>query len=249
MLFPARQPANQPEEKVFFYMSGDNRSLSERTATELYNMIVLQKKFSAGEKLPNENELSASLGVSRTTLREAVHYLIAQGILSVQRGRGTFISEDLSMFHKYDMGALSHARLADMYEIRLMFEPQCILLACSRATDEELEGIFAQARLVESLVRSDGNWPDEDQRFHEMIAAASHNEFIIRMFPIINAAVNEAMEMTENAEDLKNIVIYDNRDIVGFLRLRDGAGAKSAMSIHIRHTINTLGLSLRSPNN
>ena len=81
-----------------------------------------------------------------------------------------------------------------------------------------------------------------------MIAAASHNEFIIRMFPIINAAVNEAMEMTENAEDLKNIVIYDNRDIVSFLRLRDGAGAKSAMSIHIRHTINTLGLSLRSPN-
>ena len=38
-------------------MSGDSRSLSERTANELYNMIVLQKKFSAGEKLPNENEL------------------------------------------------------------------------------------------------------------------------------------------------------------------------------------------------
>ena len=227
-------------------MAGDNRSLSERTATELYNMIVLQKKFSAGEKLPNENELATSLGVSRTTLREAVHYLIAQGILSVQRGRGTFISDDLSMFHKYDMGALSHTRLADMYEIRLMFEPQCILLACLRATDEELNGIFEQAQLVEALVRSDGNWPDEDQRFHEMIAAASHNEFIIRMFPIINAAVNEAMEMTENAEELKNIVIYDNRDIVSFLRLRDGAGAKSAMSIHIRHTINTLGLNVRA---
>ena len=226
-------------------MAGDNRSLSERTATELYNMIVLQKKFSAGEKLPNENELATSLGVSRTTLREAVHYLIAQGILSVQRGRGTFISDDLSMFHKYDMGALSHTRLADMYEIRLMFEPQCILLACLRATDEELQHIFDQAKLVEGLVRSDGNWPDEDQRFHEMIAAASHNEFIIRMFPIINAAVNEAMEMTENAEELKNIVIYDNRDIVSFLRLRDGAGAKSAMSIHIRHTINTLGLNVR----
>ncbi len=223
-------------------MSGESKSLSERTATELYNMIVLQNKFSAGEKLPNENELSQSLGVSRTTLREAVHYLIAQGILSVQRGRGTFISEDLSMIHKYDISALSRTRLADMYEIRLMFEPQCILLACLRATDAELQGIFDQAQFVESLVRTDGNWPDEDQRFHEMIAAASHNEFIIRMFPIINAAVNEAMEMSDNIEALKNIVIYDNRDMVSFLRLRDGAGAKSAMSIHIRHVINTLGL-------
>lgn len=223
-------------------MSGDNKSLSERTANELYNMIVLQKKFAPGEKLPNENELSLSLGVSRTTLREAVHYLIAQGILSVQRGRGTFISEDLALFNKYDMGALSHARLADMYEIRLMFEPQCIMLACFRATEEELQGIFDQAQLVENLVRTNGNWPDEDQRFHEMLAAASHNEFIIRMFPIINAAVNEAMEMTDNAEGLKNIVIYDNRDMINFLRLRDGAGAKSAMSIHIRHVINALGL-------
>ena len=35
-------------------MSGDTSSLSERTATELYNMIVLQKKFWAGDKLPNE---------------------------------------------------------------------------------------------------------------------------------------------------------------------------------------------------
>ena len=223
-------------------MAGDNKSLSERTANELYNRIVLQKQFAPGEKLPNENELSLSLGVSRTTLREAVRYLIAQGILSVQRGRGTFISDDLSLFNKYDVGALDRARLADMYEIRLMFEPQCIMLACFRATEEELQGIFDQAQYVERLVRTDGNWPDEDQRFHEMIAAASHNEFIIRMFPIINAAVNEAMEITENTEPLKSIVIHDNQDMCSFLRLRDGAGAKSAMSIHIRHVINTLGL-------
>lgn len=224
-------------------MANENRSLSERIANELYNIIVLQKKFAPGDKLPNENDLSQSLGVSRTTLREAVRYLVALGVLSVQRGRGTFISEDLSAFNKYGVGTLSHARLADMYEIRLMFEPQCIMLACFRATEEELQGIFDQAQLVERLVREDGSWPDEDQRYHEMIAAASHNEFIIRLFPIINTAVTEAMEMTDNTDVLKNIVIYDNRDMCAFLRLRDGAGAKSAMSIHIRHVINALGLS------
>ena len=223
-------------------MVAENKSLSERIATELYNIVVLQKKFAPGDKLPNENDLSQQLGVSRTTLREAVRYLVAQGVLSVQRGRGTFISEDLSIFNKYDVGTLSHARLGDMYEIRLMFEPQCSMLACFRATEEELQNIFEQAQFVEKLVLEDGAWPDEDQKFHEMLAAASHNEFIISMFPIINAAVNEAMEMTDNTEALKNIVIYDNRDMINFLRLRDGAGAKSAMSIHIRHVINTLGL-------
>lgn len=223
-------------------MANENRSLSERTASELYNMIVLHREFAPGHKLPNENDLSESLGVSRTTLREAVRYLVAKGVLSVQRGRGTYISDDISAFNRYDLGNLSHTRLSDMYEIRLMFEPQCMMLACFRATEEELQGIFDQARLTNRLIAEDGDWPGADQRFHEMIAAASHNEFIIRLFPIINAAVNEAMEVTDNAEALKEIVINDNRDMCSFLRLRDGAGAKSAMSIHIRHVINALGL-------
>ncbi len=125
-------------------MANENKSLSERIASELYNLIVLQKKFARGDQLPHENDLSHRLGVSRTTLREAVRYLVAQGVLSVQRGRGTFISDDLAIFNKYDVGSLSHARLADMYEIRLMFEPQCMMLACFRATEEELQGIFDQ---------------------------------------------------------------------------------------------------------
>ena len=223
-------------------MLNDGRSLSERTAQEIYNMIALQKAFMPGEKLPNENELAQRLGVSRTTLREAVRYLVAQSVLSVQRGRGTYISEDLSLIDRYDMGALSHTRLSEMYEIRLMFEPQCIMLACFRATEEELQGIFEQARLVEALIHAHGDWAIADQKFHEMIAAASHNEFIIRLFPIINAAVNEAMEVVESTAAFEPIVISDNRDMCDFLRLRDGAGAKSAMSIHIRHVINILKL-------
>lgn len=223
-------------------MQNGNRSLSERTAQELYNMIALQKAFAPGEKLPNENDLALSLGVSRTTLREAVRYLVAQGILDVQRGRGTYISENLSAHNKYDVGILRHTRLSEMYEIRLMFEPQCIMLSCFRATEEELQGIFEQARLVETLIHEDGDWAGADQKFHEMIAASSHNEFIIRLFPIINAAVDEAMAMAENTEAFKTLVINDNRDMCNFLRQRDGAGAKSAMSIHIRHVINVLGL-------
>lgn len=223
-------------------MQNGNRSLSERTAQELYNMIALQKAFAPGEKLPNENDLSQLLGVSRTTLREAVRYLVAQGILDVQWGRGTYITENLSALSKYDVGGLRHTRLSEMYEIRLMFEPQCIMLSCFRATEEELQGIFEQAELVESLIHADGDWAGADQRLHEMIAAASHNEFIIRLFPIINAAVNEAMELADSTEAFKPLVISDNRDMCNFLRLRDGAGAKSAMSIHIRHVINVLGL-------
>jgi DNA-binding FadR family transcriptional regulator len=50
-------------------MANGSGSLSERTANELYSMIVLQKTFAPGEKLPNENDLSQKLGVAPLSAR------------------------------------------------------------------------------------------------------------------------------------------------------------------------------------
>lgn len=222
------------------------KSLSERTADELYDIIVVRQEFAPGDKLPNENELADRMGVSRTTLREAVRFLVARGVLKIERGKGTYITEDLVPGDPMDMSSLEQmrVRLSDMYEIRLMFEPQCMLFACRRASDDELEGIRAQAELIEALLDADGNWPDADQEFHEMIAAASHNEFIIRLFPIINSAVHQAMLLLndDSKRQMKDVVKNDNRVMLNFLMIRDGDGAKSAMSIHIRHVINSLRL-------
>lgn len=224
--------------------AGKAKSLTERTAETLYDMIVVQNKFAPGEKLPNEIELASLLGVSRATLREAVRSLIAQGVLYVRRGRGTFISKELPKLGDFsiDSAEFMRVRLSDLYEIRLMFEPQCVMLACARAEDSELKVIEEQAKKINRLLRSGGNWPDADQEFHEMIGAASHNEFITRLFPIINSAVHEVMLISTNQKLLKDIVRSDNALIVEFMLKRDGDGASHAMSIHIRHMINALRL-------
>lgn len=208
-------------------------------------MILIQKQFKPGDKLPNEFELSARLGVSRATLREAVSALIAQGVLVVKRGSGTFIANELPSIGDVSISSIDfvRVRLSDLYEIRLMFEPQSVKLACERADDSELAAIEEQAKKVNRLLRSDdGNWPDADQEFHEMIGAASHNEFISRLFPIINSAVHEVMLVSTNQKLLKDIVRRDNALIVEFIMKRDGDGASHAMSIHIRHMINALKL-------
>lgn len=49
-------------------------------------MILKEHIYKYGEKLPNENELSAKLGISRTTLREAIRILASDGLLEVRRG-------------------------------------------------------------------------------------------------------------------------------------------------------------------
>ena len=202
-------------------MEGKRAKLSEQTADRLYEWIVEERRYPPGSKLPNENELS---GASRTTLREAISFLVAQGVLDIRRGKGTFVAESLpapGMDLTALAGVRSRVRAKDLFEMRLIFEPATVALACRRASDEELEQIRKKAERVERIAAEGGNWPLADQEFHWAIIKASHNEYMRRLYPIINSAV-------------------DNRTILAFLLKRDEEGARCAMSIHMKHLINTL---------
>ena len=216
---------------------------SEQTADRLYEMSVEERQYAPGSKLPNENDLSRRLDVSRTTLREAISFLVAQGILEIRRGKGTYVSEELPAVG-LDMTALagvrSRVRAKDLFEMRLIFEPATVALACQRATDEELRQIARKADRVERIAAEGGDWPLADQEFHWAIIKASHNEYMRRLYPIINSAVNEILQITENRQHMQNIALSDNRIIMDFLMKRDEAGARHAMSIHMKHLINTL---------
>ena len=222
---------------------GKKTKLSERTADRLYEMIVDERCYAAGSKLPNENELSDAMQVSRTTLREAISFLVAQGVLEIRRGKGTFVSEDLPAAG-LDLTSLagmrSRVRAKDLFEMRLIFEPATVALACQRATDEELKQILRKAERMERIAAEGGDWPLADQEFHWAIIKASHNEYMRRLYPIINSAVNEIMQISQNRQHMQDIALEDNQLILEFLLQRDEAGARHAMSIHMKHLINTL---------
>lgn len=217
--------------------------LSEQTADRLYEMIADERRYLPGSKLPNENELSEELQVSRTTLREAISFLVAQGVLEIQRGKGTFVAAQLPTAG-LDLTALagmrSRGRARDLFEMRLIFEPATAALACQRATDEELEQIRKKAEKVELEARIGGDWPLADQEFHLAIMRASHNEYMRRLYPIINGAVNEILQISHNRQSMQETALADNRMILDFLLRRDEAGARYAMSIHMKHLVHLL---------
>ena len=224
-------------------MERKKAKLSEQTSDRLYEMIVDEHRYMPGSKLPNENELSETLGVSRTTLREAISFLAAQGVLEIRRGKGTFVAESLPA-EGLDLTALagvrSRVRAKDLFEMRLIFEPATVALACQRASDEELRLIRRKAERVEEIAAAGGDWPLADQEFHWAIIKASHNEYMRRLYPIINSAVNEILQISQNRQQMQDIALRDNRLILEFLLRRDEAGARYAMSIHMKHLINTL---------
>ena len=68
------------------------KTLSQQVSDGLYNLIVIERQYKPGDKLPNEMEISAMFGVSRITVRKALELLVEEDILSKRQGVGAFVT-------------------------------------------------------------------------------------------------------------------------------------------------------------
>lgn len=214
--------------------------LADKAKTELLDLITVQKKYLPGEKLPNENELAQELKVSRTTIREAIQYLVTQGVLEVRRGKGTFVAENSTTGNEFGFDALNvmHIKIKDLYELRMMLEPDMAYYATERATDEELEEILRLGEELEKISETREEEPVLNEKFHNAIALASHNEFGIKLMEIINDALVQAFEESQLKQTLFSDVVNDHRMIMNYLKLRDADGVRQAMKLHMKHSMN-----------
>ena len=222
----------------------EKKNLSQQTMERLYNTIVAEKRMQPGDKLPNELELSEQLGVSRATLREALRMLIARGVLEVRRGKGTFVSErveEIENFGFSDVGQL-RGQLRDLFELREIFEPGAARLACRRATAAERAEILEQGAAVEQCIRSGRDRAAADRAFHAAIVRATHNEFLMRLLPLIDQAVSAALLAGEHQEQLAEDTRRDHALLMEFFKKGDEAGAAYAMAIHMRHSMDVMEL-------
>ena len=220
-----------------------DQSLAERTADDILSMLNIEKRFSAGDRLPSENELANELGVSRTTLREAVRLLAAHQVLVTERGRGTFVRQD---FHPSDAKLTLESMtpelidVRDLFEMRLIFEPEAAYYAAQRATDAELERIRHYAELEEELIAKGEDRAEVEMAFHNSIATATHNSFIGELVPLIYRSIDRALRLSGDFPDIIANVVEDNRLLIEFLTRRNAEGARSAMRIHIIHAMDGL---------
>lgn len=215
--------------------------VTDRAIDDIIDLITVQKVYQAGDKLPNENELARQLNMSRTSIRSALQYLNAQGIVRVERGRGTYVAEVKQMNQDDSFQALSIVKhkMHDLYELRSMIEPHLAALAAERASEEELQEIH---RLEEKLEGTFGNSDinediDGNAAFHLAIARASHNEFAIQLMQILSDTLSEEFRKSGQQQTLYQSLVNDHKLILNYLRERDAEGARQAMQLHMVHTI------------
>ena len=223
-----------------------NNALSVRIADRLAEMIV-HGRFAPGDKLPSEPELSHELNVSRTTLREALRILSTRGLVEVRRGVGTFVTESRNIHADYDILKIQNTNVntKDLYEMRLMFEPQAAYYAALRASSEELNEIFRCCELNDQMIRSaDPQWDETEQKFHNSIASATHNPFITALLPVFNRAIHHGILLANEAPEVAEMTLHDHRVLVQYIRERNPEGAKTAMQLHIINTMRAFHIPL-----
>lgn len=221
----------------------NNKMLSQSIADTILSMITIEKRFKAGDKLPNENELSAELNVSRTTLREAIRILVAYNILEIQRGKGTFVTQT-AFEQEPDLGRLADIKVnaKDLYEMRLIFEPEAAYLAAVRGTDAEIKRILEFGKRIEQEIKAGQDRTDNEHSFHKAIAQATHNEFMNQLMPILYQAIAKGVTLSVMSQKAVSDTVNDHRVIMDFLEQRNAEGAKNAMRIHIMHAMRELGI-------
>lgn len=218
------------------------KRLSDSVAEDILTLITIEKKFLPGDKLPNENDLSEQLGISRTTLREAMRILVTNGILEIKRGKGTYVRENVDVDATAVMTPLSNAKVdaKDLYEMRLIFEPEAAYYATLRASDMELKRILDYGHQVEYKIQRNEDRTQVEQNFHKAIAKATHNEFMNKLMPVIYQAIDKGVILSKKKELAIKDTINDHTMIMEFMEARNAEGARNAMKIHILHAMKEL---------
>lgn len=162
------------------------RRLSDEIADKI-KTLILDGAWGNGERLPPERELAERFGVSRPSLREAIHSLVATGLLRSQHGGGTYVADEVGNSFRDPLQAIllsSPDAQRDLLEFRHMVEGACSFYAAQRATAADRQRLTAaferlKAHHTHPESADDGSEESADAHFHLVIAEASHNAILL----------------------------------------------------------------------
>lgn len=203
---------------------------------------IRQGEWKPGEKIPSENELKDMFGVSRNSVRTALHQLIALGILESRHGEGTFVTElspGIYMNALIPALTLDNDGLLEMLEFRKVIEVESVKLAALRATAEdieELENMLDRMNYLTDTRYDTHRFAEEDSRFHGILVRCARNSVLLKVYMIIKEL------LLSNQVEIQKLIgpalaFKFHPLILDAIKRRDPVAASKLMDEHIQVTI------------
>jgi DNA-binding FadR family transcriptional regulator len=231
------------------------KSLVGVVADELLDRIIAGD-FPPGSSVPGELELSARHEVSRMTVREAMKTLEAQRILSVERGRGTFVNplnrwaSLEAVLRAASEGQNEAVASVQLIELRRMLETGACELAASRIGDDEITTLFGYLAAMRAAheVNDVPAFVEADLAFHDLILRASENVFVAVLFEPLQRVLQKRRAETSAVRAIQEHAISHHQHIAEALESRNPVKAREAMDSHMQQTLDDLkNLVLEAP--
>lgn len=194
----------------------------------------LLRNCKPGDKLPSEFSLAEQFHTSRSTIREVMKSLAAQGLVEIRHGSGTYvISTSASAPDPLHLsGHKDKYRLAlELFDVRLMLEPEISAMAAELRSDRQAAELRRYCDETEALYLQGDDHTDKDIEFHTCIARCSGNTVVQALIPVIQSAISTFCNVTQRK--LMNETIQTHRWITNAIENKDPIGARCAMTAHL----------------
>ncbi|MBK3638370.1 FadR family transcriptional regulator [Streptomyces sp. MBT97] len=206
-------------------------------AIENIKAMIVAGELAPGSRLPKEDVLACQLGLSRSSLREAVRALTAMRILVTRQGDGTYVSslEPHLLLETLSFAAdVSQGRAAlQLLQVRRLMEPAATALAATALTPQDLEelgGILGRSRTAATV----DEFVAHDIAFHLRIVEAVGNPVLSMLLRVLSTRTQRVrivrgtrtQRSVERAHD-------EHEEILRALRARDAQLAASAATVHV----------------
>jgi DNA-binding FadR family transcriptional regulator len=210
------------------------RNLFSHVVEELGGRIVAGA-FGRDGVLPNEAELGAEFGASRSVIREAVKSLAAKGLLESKTRMGI---RALPPIHwnlldpevlAWRYAAMPPAQFfAEIFEIRSMIEPEAAALAAERATEEEIAAVAAAYADMEAAdIPGNPSAIDADLRFHHGLLHCARNDLLLQMGNLIGVGLLVSHKLSSDSFD---VFLPMHKEVLDAVAARRPEVARAAMA-------------------
>lgn len=208
------------------------RSVSADIAAYL-EQLILTGQVRPGEKIPPEREIAERLGVSRTSVRQAIHELTLKGLTDRKPGKGTIVTPlDSKAGTLLNALAQEGHQLSQVTDLRQVVEPAVASRAAERVTPAILQ------QLEDVLIRTlDASTADEsaalDEHFHLLVAHATQNPLLVALVELMKDWMSEIRHESHLTKAGREASLSGHQRIYRAIKANDPSQAEAAMRHHI----------------
>jgi len=201
--------------------------------------LIRAENIQPGERLPSERDLATKLGVSRTSLREALIALELGGTVEVRGGSGVYVSEQATPVAEVPTAGPGPF---EVLAARRLIEVEVAALAAKHASDSAIDAILVAVLEMEQHHEERSGNEQADRNFHLAIARATGNSAMVGVIEYLwsqRGSLWHKLKEHFQTEELRQQTLLDHRNIFSAIASHDVAGARTAMRAHLDRVTRT----------